>query len=244
MKFKLLILTFLFCSCTTISTNNYKKSSFHSKGFAYIYNENDYDMKLINKKVDPNKVLIGHNLLKTGSLIKISNPLNGKNLILKNDIKIKYPHFYKIMLSEKVANQLNLNKDIPYIELEEIRKNKSFVAEKAKTFDEEKQLHDKAPIEKVSINNLSKIVEKKSKKKTNFVILLGNFYTLESAKNLKKRLMNEISSFSNKKISIVKKKEHNYEVFLGPYSTINMIKNDYIALQQIEFEEIDVKIYN
>ena len=38
--------------------------------------------------------------------------------------------------------------------------------------------------------------------------------------------------------------KHNYEVFLGPYNTINMIKNDYIALQEINFEEIDVKIYN
>ena len=87
-------------------------------------------------------------------------------------------------------------------------------------------------------------VIKKTTKKTKFIIILGNFYSLKSAKNLKKRLLNETSSFKNKKISIVKKKEHNYEVFLGPYNTINMIKNDYIALQEINFEEIDVKIYN
>lgn len=244
MKFKILVFIFLLYSCDSVKTNNYKKDSYFSKGFAYVYNENDFNMKLINKKIDTNKVLIGHNSLRKGSLIKISNPVNGKNLVLKNDIKIKYPYFYKIMITEKIVNKLNLDKNTPYIELEEIRKNKSFIAEKAKTFEEEKQLHDKAPIEKVSINNLSKKNVKKSRKETKFIIVLGNFYSLNSAKNLRKRLLNETSSFTNKKISIIKKKEHNYEVFLGPYSAINMIKNDYIALQQIDFEEIDVKIYN
>ena len=244
MKYKLFIIIILLYSCTSISTNSYKKNSLNSEGFAYIYNNADYKNGLISKQINNDKVLIGHNYLKKGSLIKISNPLNGKNIILKNDVKINYPFFYKIMLTEKIANQLNLNKDMPYIEIEEIRKNKSFIAEKAKTFEEEKQLHDSAPVEKVSINNISKKVIKKTTKKTKFIIILGNFYSLKSAKNLKKRLLNETPSFKNKKISIVKKKEHNYEVFLGPYNTINMIKNDYIALQEFNFEEIDVKIYN
>ena len=47
----------------------------------------------------------------------------------------------------------------------------------------------------------------------------------------------------NKKISIDKKNKHNFEVFLGPYKTIKMIKNDYIALKQINFDEVDIKIY-
>ena len=243
MKYNFLFIAILLYSCTTLSTNSYKKKNFNSEGFAYIYNINDYDTGIINKKINLDKVMVGHNLLRKGTLIKISNPLNGKNLIVKNNIKINYPFFYKVMLTEKIAKQLNLSKDIPYIEIEEIRKNKSFVAEKAKTFDEEKQLHDSAPVEKVSINNISKKVTKNTTKKTKFVILLGNFYSLNSAKNLKKRLISEIPSFKNKKISIIKKKEHNYEVFLGPYNTINMIKNDYIALEKINFEEIDVKIY-
>ena len=156
MKYKLLIIAIFLYSCETVSTNNYKKNSLSSKGFAYIYNINDYDTGITNKKINLDSVMVGHNLLRKGTLIKISNPLNGKNLILKNDIKIDYPFFYKVMLTEKIANQLNLDKDTPYVEIEEIRKNKSFVAKKAKTFEEEKQLHDSAPIEKVSINNISK----------------------------------------------------------------------------------------
>ena len=48
----------------------------------------------------------------------------------------------------------------------------------------------------------------------------------------------------NKKISILKKNKHYFDVFLGPYNTIKMIKNDYIALKQINFDEVDVKIYD
>ena len=66
---------------------------------------------------------------------------------------------------------------------------------------------------------------------------------MESANLLKKRIKNESKLLRNKKISIVKKNKHNYEVFLGPYKTIKLIKNDYIALKQINFDEVDIKIH-
>ena len=110
-------------------------------------------------------------------------------------------------------------------------------------FDEEKQLQVKAPVEKVKINNISKAVNKKSVKQPEFVIILGNFYSLESAKLLKKRVKNDSELLRNRKITILKKNKHNFEVFLGPYKTIKMIKNDYIALKQINFDEVDIKIY-
>ena len=44
----LLIFLFLF-SCNTSGSNNYKKSSFNSKGFAYIYSKEDYLNKIIKK---------------------------------------------------------------------------------------------------------------------------------------------------------------------------------------------------
>ena len=78
--------------------------------------------------------------------------------------------------------------------------------------------------------------------KPKFIIILGNFYSLDSAKSLKSRIYNESVQLKDKKISIKKINNNNYEVFLGPYNTINIIKNDYIALKQINFEEIDVKI--
>ena len=124
----------------------------------------------------------------------------------------------------------------------EVKKNKSFIAKKAKTFEEEKQLKVKAPIEKVKISNIGKKIKKNVNKDPKFILILGNFYSLESAKLLKKRVKTESELLRNKKISIIKKNKHNFEVFLGPYKTIKMMKNDYIALKQINFEEIDVKI--
>ena len=88
-----------------------------------------------------------------------------------------------------------------------------------------------------------KVVNKKSVKQPEFVIILGNFYSLDSAKLLKKRVKNDSELLRNRKITILKKNKHNFEVFLGPYNTIKMIKNDYIALRQINFDEVDVKIY-
>ena len=95
----------------------------------------------------------------------------------------------------------------------------------------------------IKINNISKSITNKSIKEPQFVIILGNFYSLESAKLLKKRVKTDSELLKNKKISIIKKNKHNFEVFLGPYKTIKMIKNDYIALKKINFDEVDVKIY-
>ena len=242
MKFSLIILLVLIVSCKQTTSTKYEKKTYFSKGFAYIYNEKDYENKIINKKIKSNETIISTNNIRRGALLKISNPRNGKNIIAKNSKKINYPDFYKILIVENLAQQLNLNKDYPYIEIEEIKKNKSFIAKKAEMHAEEKQVPNKAPVEKVKISNLGKKSIKKLEEKPKFVIILGNFYSLKSAQNLKKRIYSESQLLKNKKISIKKINDNNYEVFLGPYYTINIIKNDYIALKQINFEEIDVKI--
>ena len=242
MKFSLVILLILLVSCKSTTNTKYVKKTYYSKGFAYIYNEIDYDNKIINKKIKPNEIIISNNNIRKGALLKISNPTNGKNIIAKNTKKINYPDFYKILIVDNIADQLKLNKDFPYIEIEEIKKNKSFIAKKAEMHEDEKQVPNKAPVEKVKISNLGKKTLNKTDLKPKFVIILGNFYSLDSAKNLKKRIYSESQLLKNKKISIKKINNNNYEVFLGPYYTINIIKNDYIALKQINFEEIDVKI--
>ena len=110
-------------------------------------------------------------------------------------------------------------------------------------YEEEKQLQVKAPVEKVNISNIGKNIKKTANINPQFVIILGNFYSLKSAKLLVKRVQTESELLRNKKITILKKNKHNFEVFLGPYKTIKTIKNDYIALKQINFDEVDVKIY-
>ena len=73
--------------------------------------------------------------------IKIINPKTKDYIVLKNSKKINYPDFYKILISDEVAKKLNLNKDLPFVEILEIKKNKSFVAKKAKIYNEERKYH-------------------------------------------------------------------------------------------------------
>ena len=243
MKYRLFLIIFFLISCSPVNVNQYEKKVFNSKGFAFIYSTKDYEDKIIKKKIDTNKYLIAHNQIRGGVLLKISNPKNGKYIILKNSYKLDYPDFYKILITKSVSKQLELNENIPFVEVEEIKKNKSFIAKKAEMYEEEKQLQVKAPVEKVNISNIGKNIKKIANINPQFVIILGNFYSLKSAKLLVKRVQTESELLRNKKITILKKNKHNFEVFLGPYKTIKTIKNDYIALKQINFDEVDVKIY-
>ena len=45
MKYKIFILIFILGSCTVNSTRFENRTTFSSKGFAYIYNEEDYQKK-------------------------------------------------------------------------------------------------------------------------------------------------------------------------------------------------------
>ena len=243
MKYKYFFFFIFMFSCTS-SMTNYEKPVLNSKGFAYVYSLKDYENKIIKKKINPDLPLIAHNRVPRGTLLKITNPKNGKNIILKNSFKVDYIDFYKILITKPILSQLGLNENFPYIEVEEIKKNKSFIAKKAETYEEEKQLQIKAPVEKVKISNIGKTIDKVDDKDPNFIIILGNFYSLESANLLKKRVKTDSQLLRNKKISIKKKNKHNFEVFLGPYKTIKMIRNDYIALKQINFDEVDIQIYD
>ena len=244
MKYRLFFILIILVSCSSGSVNKYEKPVFNSKGFAYIYSIEDYEKKIIKKKINNYEPVIAHNLFNRGVLLKITNPKNGKNIILKNSFKLNYPDFYKILITKTISDRIGLDANFPFVEVEELKKNKSFIAKKAETHEEEKQLQVKAPIEKVKISNISKTIKKTSNKERKFVIVLGNFYSFESANLLKKRVKMESQPLRDKKITILKKDKHNFEVFLGPYKTIKTIKNDYIALKQINFDDVDIKIHD
>ncbi len=139
MKFKFLPLLFILLSCSTHLTTINSKKPYSSSGFAYIYNNFDFNEKIIKGKMNNDKIQLSHQNLRTGTLIKITNPKNNKTLVLKNLKRIKYPDFYQILLTEAAARELSLNTNLPIIEIDEIKKNKSFVAKKAKIFNEEKK---------------------------------------------------------------------------------------------------------
>ena len=242
MKYKIIILLFL-----TSCAQNYSKSQlnkpFNSKGFAYIYSEEDFVNKIIKKNLDNNSLQIAHNKLRAGSLIKIINIKTNESIILKNSKRVEYPEFYKILITKPVADKLNLQIDLPIVEVIEVKKNKSFVAKKTKIFKEEEKIHRNAPVETVTINNISR--NNKSKNKTikdKFYIIIAEFYSKNSAFLLKKRITQELTNFDSKKLYIKSKKSNKITLLSGPYNSINLMKNDYSQLKNFGFEELDISI--
>ena len=143
-----------------------------------------------------------------------------------------------------MAEKLNLDSDLPLIEITEIKKNKSFVAKKAKIYNEEKKIPSKAPVASIKISNISKNkkITKKVKNSELLFIHIGTFYSNDTAKFLRKRIIEELSNFDKKKIMLKKADNNETQVVSGPYTTINLLKNDYIMLKNYGFEELDIFI--
>ena len=241
MKFSLIFIIFFLFSCSngTFNTNNNK--SYTSKGFALIYDENDYQKKIISTKLNPNNIEIGHNQLNKNSYVVITNPINKKSLTLKVSKKVKYPDFFKVLITEKLANELNLNPKMPYIEIEKRVKNKSFVAKKAVTHSEEKNVLTKVPITKVKINDISKDSKSSSKNQyaNKYSIIVGNFYSKKWAESLIDILVNE--DINKEVFKVIKLGKNNYQLLAGPYTSINTLKSDYFKLNKYGFDNLDLK---
>jgi len=234
MKYKIIIFFFL-VSCTNYSSNFEKKSGYSASGFAYI--ETSIPNNLENKKF-----FISHNKLRVGTKVRVINPDNKKSLEIIIKHKIKYDNFYKVLISKSIVEELELSSKFPFVEINEIKSNKSFVAKKAITDNAEKKIANKAPIDRININNISqkKNIDKIEKK--SYSILVADFYNLGSAEFLKEKLMTILKNSNYKLIYINKKKEKNYELLMGPYNTINKLKNDYIVLSDSNFEDLDIII--
>ena len=242
MKFNLFIILFFLVSCT-YTNNNSNKKIYSSSGFAYIYNEQDYNDRIIKGKLDNSKIQISHQKIKTNALVKIINPKNKESIIIKNFKKVKFPDFYKILITKPLAEKLNINPEIPLVEIIEIKKNKSFIAEKAKIFNEEKKISSNAPVTSVKISNISKNKKNKTKKNSiKFNILIASFYSKDTAVFLKERIIKEVSSYDSKKLNIYKSKNNEINLISGPYKAVNLMKNDYILLKKFGFEELDIII--
>ncbi|MDB3858210.1 hypothetical protein N9305_02280 [Pelagibacteraceae bacterium] len=241
MNFRFIILLLVFTSCTHSYNNAKIIKSFTSKGFAYIYDDLDFTNKIIKKKLNNDLPQIAHKDIRPGSLVRIINVKTNDSIIIKSSKRINYPDFYKVLITKPVADKLNLVSEFPLVEVTVIKKNKSFIAERTKIFKEEEQIHNKAPVENVAVANISKnIIDKSKKKKDNFYIIIAEFYSNDSALNLKKRINDELINFDIKKLQIKAKNSKKITLLSGPYTSINLMKNDYIQLKNLGFEELDI----
>ena len=214
---------------------------YRNVGFTLIYSDKLIDNKQINKKINNKELIIFHKKIFKNSFVKITNPKNGKSAIAKvisNDAV--FSDFYNSVITTRIADELTLNPNDPYIELVLFPKKSTFVAKKAKTFDEEKQVANKAPVEGILINNLGSLKVKKNKispQKFTFSIKIADFYFKDSAENMIKRIEDE----TNIKTSIIKKISNNkYRVLIGPFNDIKNLEKSFNELKPLEFENIEI----
>ena len=224
------------------STSKDERNYYSSSGFALIYKDSLYQNKVVNKKINNDKILLLHKSLKTNTAVRITNLKNSKSLDTKVYRKAKYPKIFNVLISEKIASILDLDYENPYVEIIELKKNKTFVAKEGNTFEEEKNVAEKAPVEEIQMDNISDAKKNASAEEINkekFIIIISDFYYKDSALNLKKELSKKISL---KNISIKKINDTKYRLLAGPFENFNALKTTYISLNNLGFE--DLNIYN
>jgi len=239
----IILFTFLLFSCEKSFTNKTKKIDFKAEkkysnsGFALVY---DNDLKDI-KKLEPRSLLIYHKYLKKRSLVKITNPNNGKYLIAEvKSNKVKFSNFYNSILSLRISQELELDLNEPFIELFLLSKNSTFVAKKAKMFDEERKVAEKAPVDGIQINDLNvKKIKKKSNpdKKFSYSIKVADFYYKDTAIVMTNRIKNELSINNFK---IIKLTETKYRVLIGPFNDIKSLKKSFEKMNFFNFENLEI----
>ena len=216
------------------------KNIFSNKGFTLIYDSILHKNGKIPKKINDRSLIILQKNLKKNTKVKITNILNGKSIIATVGANSDYPSFYNSVITKRIANKLEVNFNEPYIEVSEIFTNSTFVAKKAKTFDEEKIVADSAPIDSISINDLNenKKESKKSIKKTfKYAIKIADFYFKDTAKSMIYRIKKETNI---KKININKLSKTKYRVLLGPYNNLNSLQKAFNDINILEFENIEI----
>lgn len=246
MKYKIiLLLLFFLASCTTnqqIQNDALIIEKFSNSGFTLIYDPLLYENKTINKKMNQRDLLIFQRNLRKGTSVKLTNPENNKTIIAKVGVSAKYPDFNNSVVSIRISKELELNSDEPFIYIEEIIGNDSFIAKKSKTFEEEKTVADKAPVETISINNLNesssdKTKKTKNKKKFSYNIKIADFYYKSTANMMAERVRNEIS-LNNTKIEKIS--ENTFRVLIGPFANLKTLQNAYNSVKKLDFENIEI----
>jgi hypothetical protein len=244
----LLILFFIFllgCEQNNLNKNVIDQEipiKYKNSGFALVYDSVLKKKKKISKKIDNRSLLIFHKSLKKNSFVKITNPINQKTVIaevISNNVK--FSEFYNSVITKRIAEELSLDLNEPYIDLILISQNSTFIAKKAKTFNEEKKVAEKAPVDGIQIDNLG--VTKQQKKETtndkifNYSIKIADFYYKDSAKSMSNRIINE----TNIKNPIIKTISNTkYRVLLGPFNDIKKLEDSFNEIKSLDFENIEI----
>ena len=244
----LLLIIFLFllgCEQNNLSNkvvNQEIMLKYKNSGFALVYDSALKKEKKISKKIDNKSLFIFHKNLKKNSFVRITNPVNQKMVIaevISNEVK--FSDFYNSVITLRIAEELSLNLNEPYIDLVLISQNSTFIAKKAKTFNEEKKVAEKAPVDGIQIDNLGEVSLKKkeaSKEEIfSYSIKIADFYYKDSAKNMTSRIINE-TNIRNPVIKTISNTK--YRVLLGPFNDIKKLEDSFNEIKSLDFENIEI----
>ena len=244
----LFIIIFIFlvgCEQNSLDRNSVNQemlTKYKNSGFALIYDPILKKEKKITKKIDNRSLLIFHKNLKKNSFVKITNPINQKTVIAEViSNKVKFSNFYNSVITLRIAEELSLDLNEPYIDLVLISQNSTFIAKKAKTFKEEKKVAEKAPVDGIKIDNLgnSNLQKKETSidKIFKYSIKIADFYYKDSAKNMLDRIINE----TNIKNPIIRRITNTkYRVLIGPFNDIKKLEDSFNEIKLLNFENIEI----
>jgi hypothetical protein len=250
MNYKIfLIISFIFfftgCEKNNLNKNSINKeklSKYKNSGFALVYDIVLKKEKKISKKIDNRSLFIFHKNLKKNSFVKITNPSNQKTVIaevISNEAK--FSDFYNSVITKRVAEELSLDLKEPYVEIFLISENSTFIAKKTKTFNEEKNVAVKAPVDGIQIDNLGETTNQEKEILKNSIfkysIKIADFYYKDSAKNMTDRIINE----TNIKNPIIKRISNTkYRVLLGPFNDIKKLEESFNDIKSLNFENLEI----
>ncbi len=246
MNYKILIIFFLFLhSCETrVSNIEYKNlKNYSNKGFALIYSKDLYKKKIISKKINERSLIVFNHNLNIDTQVKITNLLNNKYLFAQVGKKAEFPIFYNSVISQRIAKDLAIDPNEPYIKIQTLNSNNSFIANKAKTYDEERTVADKAPVSGIIIKNIGINNDNPKKEEENkinnfkYIIKIADLFFEDSAIMLKKRLTKE---FNFKNVYIKKLTENSFRVYKGPFEDLDSIKKEFNDINKLNFENIEI----
>ena len=246
-KFLLLIIAFFILSACNQEIHKDKKiniiseQKYKNTGFALVYNNTLKKEKKISKNIDDRSLVIFHKNLRKDSFVKITNPSNQKTIIAKViSNKVKFSEFYNSVITNRIAEELSLNLDEPYIDLVLISQNSTFIAKKVKTFEAERKVAEKVPVDGIKIDNLGTEIKKKVQSnlvKFSYSIKIADFYYKDSAESMIKRIKDE----TNLRNPIIERLSNTkYRVLLGPFNDIKKIEESFNEMKSLDFENLEI----
>jgi len=183
--------------------------------------------------VSKNNKIISY--LQKDSLIKITNKNNKISKVYKVDEQLKSTDSRIIYLPEIVYDEISLNREFPLVLVQSMRENKSFIAKKAKTFDEEKKINKKVNIENIEVLKIDnqKVVTKK------IFLDFGPFYYKTYSETLFRLLSLNIK---NKKLIYKDYAPKNHIISIGPLKNLTEYDNIYLKLGKIGLIGFNIRV--